>query len=174
MADPIGTELLSHVEEYLLTFDPRWLAYLLEAPRVHLAILQEPYLGLIMDGRKTIESRFTAHRVLPYEAAGTGDVVLLKRSGGPVLGAFRVALAEFFALSPETWPKVHARVAGICPQTSDFWESRADKRYASLLHVGDVRSLPAADFKKRDQRAWIVLRGGNAGPQTSLFGVANA
>src|SRR5437867_4139305 len=53
---------------------------------LHLAVLLEPYLGYVLEGRKTVESRFSAVRCPPYRRVQSGDVVLLKSSGGPVEG----------------------------------------------------------------------------------------
>jgi ASC-1-like (ASCH) protein len=52
----------------------------------------EPYLQFILDGQKTVESRFSANRSAPYQQVGKGDVVLLKRTGGPVMGVGSVFL----------------------------------------------------------------------------------
>ena len=46
---------------------------------VHLAILLEPYLQYILDGTKTVESRFSKNRIAPYNMVEPGDVVLLKK-----------------------------------------------------------------------------------------------
>ena len=33
---------------------------------VHVAIVNEPFLGYIKNGKKTIESRFTKNKIAPY------------------------------------------------------------------------------------------------------------
>jgi hypothetical protein len=79
--------------------DASWRRYLnhfdLEEPipyGIHLAVFIEPYLQFILDGQKTVESRFSANRSAPYQQVGKGDVVLLKRTGGPVMGVGSVFL----------------------------------------------------------------------------------
>src|SRR5688572_10035738 len=52
--------------------------------RIHLAVFIEPYLEFVLDGTKTVESRFSINRCVPFERANEGDIVLLKRSGGSV------------------------------------------------------------------------------------------
>ena len=59
---------------------------------LHLAVLVQPYLDFILDGQKTIESRFSIRPIPPYRRVESGDIVLLKASGGPIVGAFFVAL----------------------------------------------------------------------------------
>jgi hypothetical protein len=145
--------------------DPFWQHYVqriggvrAEGVALHLAILTPPYLQRILDGRKTIESRFSAKRVLPYQQVEPGDVVLLKRSGGPILGLARVARAEFLRVTPAVLQEVRGRYAealGVTDPT--FWAARERASYATLLHLEHVRPLAPIAFTKRDQRAWIVL-----------------
>ena len=62
----------------------------------HLAILTPGWIDLILDGKKTIESRFTKVRCAPFRKVHEGDSVYLKESGGLVKGMFRVAEVETF------------------------------------------------------------------------------
>jgi len=142
----------------MLSADRHWTRLLAQAPNLHLAILVEPFLTYILEGRKTIESRFTKNRVSPFERVQVGDLLLLKRSSGPVVGMARVAHVEFLTLSQETWPRVHALSEQLCADAG-FWTARADKHYASLMHIGDVRPLRPFDVRKTDRRAWVILRG---------------
>ena len=64
--------------------------------KYHLAILTPGWIDLILDGSKTIESRFTKVRCAPFGKVHEGDSVYLKESGGLVKGMFRVAEVETF------------------------------------------------------------------------------
>ena len=67
----------------------------------HLAIFQQPFLELILAGKKTIESRFSQKKIAPYGRINVRDVVLMKKSGGNVLGEFTVKnVLEFEKLNP--------------------------------------------------------------------------
>src|SRR6478609_2984704 len=68
---------------------------------VHLAIFVEPYLSFLLDGTKTIESRFSMRRTVPYERVETGDIMLLKAASGPVVGISQIAKAAYFDLRTE-------------------------------------------------------------------------
>src|SRR5271169_6453922 len=57
---------------------------------IHLAVFIEPFLGYVLDGTKTVESRFSINRCAPFGKVSQGDVLLLKRAGGPVVGITRV------------------------------------------------------------------------------------
>ena len=62
----------------------------------HLAILSPGWIELILDGSKTIESRFTKVRCAPFRKVHEADSVYLKESGGLVKGMFTVAEVETY------------------------------------------------------------------------------
>jgi len=126
---------------------------------LHLAILVNPYLQLLLDGQKTIESRFSINRRAPYAQVQHGDVVLLKRSGGPITGIGLVTDARFYRLTPEVLQAIRDEFAdelGISDPS--FWSDRERAAFATLLRLSHVRTLPPIPYLKRDQRAWIILK----------------
>jgi hypothetical protein len=130
-----------------------------EANSVHVAILVEPYLRLLLDGRKTVESRFSNYRRPPYEQVRAGDVLALKQSGGPVVGVCEIAEAWFYRLTPDAVPRLQSRfAAALCAETTAFWRQAAARNYASFLRVKNVLSLRPIPCAKRDRSAWVVLR----------------
>jgi hypothetical protein len=147
--------------------DPFWNDYVqqiggvgAEGVALHLAILSPPYLQRILDGRKTIESRFSTRRVMPYQQVEPRDVLLLKRSGGPITGLARMARAEFLRVTPTVLEGIRARHAEALGVTDPaFWAARERASYATLLHLEHARQVSPIAFTKRDQRAWIVLCG---------------
>jgi hypothetical protein len=148
-----------------LSIDPLWGRYMREiegssgTPRsVHLAVFREPYLQLIVDGRKTVESRFSAVRCAPYLRVRPGDIVLLKRSGGPVSGICTVGAVWSYELDPESWVEVKRFADALCATDPTFWSEREGAAYATLMQVRDVKELPSLAFNKRDRRGWVVLQ----------------
>jgi hypothetical protein len=53
---------------------------------LHLAIFREPYLTSIMEGKKTIETRFAKRPCAPYQRISAGDIIVLKRASGGIVG----------------------------------------------------------------------------------------
>ncbi len=136
------------------------------APALHLAILVNPYLERILSGRKTIESRFSIQRRTPYQQIQQGDVILFKRSGGPILGIGLVDEVKFYQLTPAVLAHIQTTYAtelGI--DDPNFWSERARAAYGTLTRVSQVRRLPPIPFVKHDQRAWIVLQNRVVQPQ---------
>lgn len=124
---------------------------------LHLAVLVQPYLDFILDGKKTVESRFSVRPIPPYRRVDSGDIVLLKASGGPIIGAFTAAAAWYYRLEPESWGALRRDYAeALCAQDG-FWESRSAAEYATLVRVSNVRRLVPTTIPKRDRRGWVIL-----------------
>ena len=162
MRDGGANGLLTHLTE--AAGDDGWRALLdpfnkLATPHVslHLAILVEPYLSFILNGQKTVESRFSIRAIPPYGRVGAGDIVLLKESGGPIVGAFTAAAVWFYELDPISWREVRRDFTDALCAQAGFWEQRAGAGFATLIRVIDVRRLPPVAVPKRDRRAWVVL-----------------
>jgi hypothetical protein len=133
----------------------------LPACAVHLAVFVEPFLGFVLDGSKTIESRFGVTRVAPYQQVRKGDVVLLKRTGGPVIGVCRAGQVWFYPLEPESWKFIRETIArAMCAQDPEFWKSRESASYATLLQVRDVLRVEPVSWPKRSRQGWVVVSPG--------------
>ena len=133
----------------------------LDAPEVtvgvHLAILLGPYLTAIFQGRKTIESRFGAHRRPPYLCVEPDDFILLKRSGGPVVGIALAKSADSYQLSPRVLADIRAKFAYQLFALDDaFWESRAGMQYATLIELDEPIEIEPFNIAKRDRQGWVT------------------
>ena len=128
---------------------------------VHLAIFREPFLSAILDGRKTVESRFGVHRCAPYESIKPGDIILLKHSGGPIVGLAIASAAQFFSLSPSVLLDLRKRFGRRLYALDDtFWDERAHKQYATLIDIDDPIEIPPVEIEKRDRRGWVCYSSG--------------
>ena len=127
---------------------------------IHLAILLEPYLKFILEGSKTVESRFSRHRIAPYGAVEAGDVVLLKGSSAKaVSGLCIVRKVWSYQLNPDNLQYIKDDFAtALRADASSFWEERKAARFATLMRVAEVYPLPPIGVRKRDRRGWVVLR----------------
>lgn len=123
---------------------------------VHLAVMVEPFLGYILDGRKTIESRFSKPLIAPYRRIAVGDIVLLK--AGCIVACFRAGSVEFIELDDEERRRIVRDHSGTICADEAFWDARVDKRYCTLIGIEDVRQLTSLKVDKRDRRGWLVLR----------------
>ena len=124
---------------------------------VHLAIFNQPYLGFVLEGRKTIESRFSANRCAPYRQVSKGDVLLLKSAGGPIVGICLVENVWFYDLDPASWKDVKRFANDLCAHDPAFWSSREHANFATLMRVTHPTAIEAVGCEKRDRRGWVVL-----------------
>ncbi len=125
---------------------------------VHLAVLVEPFLRYIIEGRKTVESRFSKNCIAPYRQIGRGDLVLLKAAAGPIVGCFTASWAQCMELTGEVLAAVRTKYSAAICADDEFWSTRAEKRYVTLVGVEQARELPPVRVAKSDRRGWIVLR----------------
>jgi hypothetical protein len=139
-----------------------WEAYLPSvflsgAARVHLAVLVEPYLSYIMDGSKTVESRFSRVAVAPYQKVDAGDVLLLKRAGGEVEAICCAVDAWFYELGSSSLSEIRHRFGDAMRVSAEFLASRSDAVYATLIRIEEVYPIVPLRARKRDRRGWVVL-----------------
>jgi len=127
-------------------------------PRLHLAVCIEPYLSYMLDGKKTVESRFSSVRCSPFHKVSKGDVILLKRAGGPVVGVCRVDAAWFYELDPDTFNDIRRDFSkAICPEGPNFWRHRENASFATLLSISNVEKVAPFAVGKRDRRGWVTF-----------------
>ena len=127
----------------------------------HLAVLQRTYLRLILEGDKSIECRLTRTPKPPFKAVAKGQKIYLKESSGPVLAVAKAKKVICSQINnPEDLAGIRRKYGeGIMAQ-EEFWQSRADCRYCTLIFLEGVKPLPEPfRISKNDMRGWVVLDG---------------
>jgi hypothetical protein len=145
--------------------DAIWFPYLTESlgdqrhmRAVHLGIFNQPYTDLLFNGAKTIESRFSSARCAPFYCVKGGDIILVKRSSGPIVGLFLAGEVWSYRLSSQVWKTIKERFGeGIAPASPDFWRENESAIYATLIEVKHVRQVEPIAWDKSDCRGWVVL-----------------
>lgn len=129
---------------------------------VHLAIFNEPYLSLIFEGKKKIESRFSINRISPFGRIKKGDLIVLKKSGGAVMGFFIAGEIEYFNnLDNKILKKIENEYGDLICSNIDksFWKERTKSNYATLVAVKKIKKISPFHIDKKDRMSWVVLRG---------------
>lgn len=68
--------------------------------------------------------------------------------------------ASFHQLSPAVLSDIRERFAyQLFALDEDFWESRADKQYATLIELNDPTEVTPLPFAKRDRQGWVIIDG---------------
>lgn len=152
-------ELLEQVDGHQF-----WLSYLSDAIQptsrigIHLAIFTQPFLSMVLSGEKTIESRFSRNRCAPYGEIDDGDIILLKEVAGPICGLALARRIWCYDLESEPIDRIRHRFGGGICANDEFWSSRADALYATLIELDVPASIVPVGCDKRDRRGWVSLR----------------
>lgn len=124
--------------------------------RLHLAVMAGPYLDRIIDGSKTVESRFHRIRSAPLYTVTPGDLVVFKPAGRAASHVAAVGATIYVDLVTTPLDVVRSMwQERIADKTDDFWSARADARWVSLIEIDWVRAIPAVPLQKRDRRGWV-------------------
>ena len=132
--------------------------------KTHLAIFRQPYLDLILDGKKTIESRFALDRRAPYNSVRSGDKIIMKESGGLVKGEFTAGKVQYLELKSDGngMRKCKSFSKEICSDKDPkFWDKREKKKFATLIEVKNPKRYDTprecTEKPNRSMSAWFVL-----------------
>jgi len=121
-------------------------------------ILREPYLSRILSSRKRIESRFGRDRRLPFGRVHAGDILLLKRSGGPLAGLALVERAISRAITPTDVAEIQSVYgADLAIDDPGFWQNCFQSRYVTLAWMSEVFPLPAIPLPQQNRFGWLVV-----------------
>ncbi|HTH55702.1 MAG TPA: ASCH domain-containing protein, partial [Cyclobacteriaceae bacterium] len=128
--EDLGERLVQYLK-YSLDADSYWSKYLDRihsaelkslTSSIHLAIFVEPFLQFLLDGKKTIESRFSINRCPPFNKVAKGDLLLIKKSGGPIVAICTVKERWYYRLDQNSWEEIRQYQEALCATDPSFWE----------------------------------------------------
>lgn len=100
----------------------------------HIAIFRQPFFDMILNGEKTIESRWSKSKIAPYEKVGVGDEILLKLTGKPITATTKVEKVRFYKLTPEIVEDIRLKYGKqIGTDKFENWDSILTQRYCTLI-----------------------------------------
>lgn len=125
--------------------------------KIHLALMVEPYLSLILRGEKTIESRFSSKRIIPFNNISKGDIVILKKSGGGIVAVFEVEYAHFKKIEcRKDFEEIKEKYGKELCLEEQFWERKKDANYVSLIKISHLQEIPPIFIKKANRQSWLT------------------
>lgn len=124
---------------------------------LHLGIFSPTYLISILNGEKTIESRFSKNRILPYNKIKKDDIVIMKKSSGDIIAYFTIKEVLFFDLKVHSVEKIKKQYnAQLCVDDA-FWEAKKNSNYATLIFIDKVVKLKPFHIAKKGMQTWLKL-----------------
>jgi len=137
---------------------------------LHLAIFTPGFIQKIFTGQKTIESRFSKIQCMPFGSIEKGDLVLMKKSGGRIMGYFVAGKVEFYKdLTQNKLLTIIEKHKDELALTQEFLRTRRSSKYLTLIKITKPTKfrLPVS-VKKKNMSGWVCL-GGTSQSQIQLF-----
>ncbi len=126
----------------------------------HLAIFKGEGGEKILIGKKTIESRFSRVKSVPFGVISSGDLVYIKPSGKDIIGQFRVKKVIFFDnLDLSDLSNLKNLYEEGLAVDQEYWEKHKSARFGTLIFISDSARFITSPIKipKKDLRGWVVL-----------------
>lgn len=126
----------------------------------HLAIFKKGVGEDILNGVKTIETRFSKMKIAPFGVISMGDLVYIKPTGKDIIGEFRVKKVVFIdGLEIKDIKEIKETKGEQIAADDNYWERKSGSKYVTLIYIGQVTPFITAPLKitKKDLRGWVVL-----------------
>ena len=125
--------------------------------KVHLGIFGEPYLTYMLEGKKTIESRFSKNKIAPYNQITNNDIILIKKSSGDVWGYFTIKDVLFFDLNITSIDEIKLKYNKQLCVDETIWTTKKNSNYATLIIIDNLVKLKPFHINKKGMQTWIKL-----------------
>lgn len=135
-----------------------WVEKLKDFPpnKIHMALMVEPYLSYILSGKKTIESRFSMKKISPWHRVETGDAIILKRSGGDIVGIFEASKVQFLEIeNDDDLLEIKRQFNKQLCIEDDFWVQKKDSNYATLISISHLCTFSPFPLHVKNRQSWI-------------------
>lgn len=126
----------------------------------HVAIFNGSAAEDILSGKKTIESRFSVSKIVPFGIVSAGDIVYIKPTGAPIIGQFKVGKVIIYdGLTKVDVLEIKKMYGAKIAADDRYWENKADSKYGTLIFISQSNRFltPPIKFTKKDMRGWVVL-----------------
>lgn len=125
----------------------------------HLAIFTPEATESLFSGKKKIDGRFSQIKIAPFLKVAAGDVVLIKITGGKIVGQFTVDRVLYFD-HPRVFEidEIKRKYGRDLALAGTFWLDHERVNYATLMFIRAVtKFIIPPEVTKHDLRPWVVL-----------------
>jgi len=123
----------------------------------HLAVGDARTVSLIMKGKKKVETRFSVVRQPPFGKVSPGDLIVFKKTAGPIVATAKAARVMYFAgLTRSRIQRLRDQFDDLVQAGDEFWGRKMNARYGTVIFLSDVELVTPTRVDKRDRRAWVV------------------
>ncbi len=146
-------EILSHLKEQLSKEEYEKI----KDRNFHLGVFSEPCLSYMLEGKKTIESRFSKNKNAPYHKIDKEDVVIVKKSSKGVVAYFTIKKILFFDLKEVSIAEIRNKYQTELCVNEKFWLQKKDSCYATLLFIDHLVKVKEFKITKKGMQTWLTL-----------------
>ena len=128
---------------------------------IHLAVFNDIILNELLAGNKTIESRFSTNRISPFGKVQSGDIVLVKKSGGPVVAVFVTgSVSSYSNLTPAKISALRHQYSNSLglSENDEFWKEKVKSKYGTLITIKRLMEVYPYHIEKKDRTGWVVVQ----------------
>ena len=126
--------------------------------KMHLGIFSQPFLTLMLDGKKTIESRFSKNKIAPFDKISKYDIVIVKESSKKIVALFTVKEVLQFTMKDTSVHSLKEKYNNEILADNQFWNNKEKtSNYATLIKIGELIKLKPFPINKVGMQSWIVL-----------------
>lgn len=126
---------------------------------LHLAIFSPGYIEKIFSGQKTLDGRFSEIKCAPYNQVEKRDLVLMKKSGGPIIGFFTVGKVDHIEIVKNSQiQSLIKKYENELALDKEFIKRKLNAKFVSLIEIKRPTKfrMPVA-IKKRSLSGWVTL-----------------
>lgn len=125
----------------------------------HIAILRQPFFDMVLNGEKTIESRWSMNKIAPYKKVNIGDEILLKLTGQPVTATAKVQDVKYYQLTSDIVEDIRIKYGKqIGTDKFEDWQDTKQKKFCTLIWLKDVKKITPLVVPRSNGAGWIVLK----------------
>ena len=124
----------------------------------HLAIMRNPWMKYLINGTKTIESRISQRKIIPWRKVVVGDWIYFRLAGDSMVNhRAQVKQVKYYS-GFQIFDKLreYQHEIGI---DENYIQSKQKCQYLTLIWLSKVEELGinCFPFVKKDQRAWVLI-----------------
>lgn len=111
----------------------------------------------MLNGKKTIESRFSKNKIAPYNQITENDIVIVKKSGGDIVAYFTIKEVKFYNLKFVSINEIRDKYHKELCVDEDFWNTKRNSNYVALIIIDKLYNLKKFHINKKGMQTWIKL-----------------
>lgn len=124
----------------------------------HLAIMDKNTIEKILNGTKTIETRFSKNRITPYNKVKKDELVYLKESGGDILAVFKIGKVLFFKdLTGDKILEIKNKYNKFINAPDSYFDYKKDCKYGTLIFITNSKPITPITIFKKNRLAFLTV-----------------